>query len=126
MRDLLRRMMVWLFPPHDPDALAALDGGPGAEPEPRHVRVRLLRLDADGQPIGQSVVTTVNVSLPAADLPCVRVRDVPADRAIHTGGPTMINGILTPYGRYLLADHPVTVPPHLRHPPTGDPGAAAR
>lgn len=34
MRDLLRRMMVWLFPPHDPNADAALDGGPGPEPEP--------------------------------------------------------------------------------------------
>lgn len=34
MRDLIRRIVAWLFPPHDPDALAALDGGPGPEPKP--------------------------------------------------------------------------------------------
>lgn len=31
MRELLRRFVGWLFPPVDPNALAALDGGPGPE-----------------------------------------------------------------------------------------------
>ena len=33
MADLLRRLRRWLWPDH-PDALAALDGGPGPEPVP--------------------------------------------------------------------------------------------
>ncbi|HMJ75148.1 MAG TPA: hypothetical protein VK507_04200 [Iamia sp.] len=31
--DRLRRIVGWLLPPADVDALAALDGGPGPEPE---------------------------------------------------------------------------------------------
>lgn len=32
MADLLRRFARWFFPSADPDAIAALDGGPGPEP----------------------------------------------------------------------------------------------